>query len=386
MPGVALTPEVGQLLERNAVVAVGVSGGKDSVACAIAVDAHLKKIGHTGPKVLIHSDLGRVEWKESLPVCERLAAHLGWELMTVRRRAGDMMARWEGRWAANVLRYETMECVKLILPWSTPALRFCTGELKRDVITAALKKRFPGAAILNVTGIRREESANRKKAAVSAPEPKLITKKNYGVTWNAIIEWSISQVFASIASRGLALHEAYTKYGVSRVSCVYCIMSSQADLLASTGCADNHDILRQMVELEAASTFAFQGSHWLADTAPYLLGGELRERIERAKLGALARQSAEARIPKHLLYTKGWPTVLPTYSEAEMLAEVRADVARAVGLNVSFTSAESVRLRYEELLHEQQTKQNGASATPELDGDDSFDMCPNMLAAKACHD
>lgn len=113
---VTLAPEVDSLLQRNCVVAVGVSGGKDSVACALAVDRHLNSIGHTGPHLLIHADLGRVEWKDSLPSCQRLAAHIGWELVVVRHNAGDMLARWQGRWANNLVRYRDLSCVKIILP------------------------------------------------------------------------------------------------------------------------------------------------------------------------------------------------------------------------------------------------------------------------------
>ena len=69
---VALTPEVQAMLDRDAAVAVGVSGGKDSDACAIAVSRHLDQIGHKGPRLLVHSDLGRIEWQDSLPSCERL--------------------------------------------------------------------------------------------------------------------------------------------------------------------------------------------------------------------------------------------------------------------------------------------------------------------------
>ena len=74
---VAVTPEIERLLSANCVVAVGVSGGKDSDACAIATDRHLNNMGHTGPRVLVHADLGRVEWRDSLPSCERLAERLG---------------------------------------------------------------------------------------------------------------------------------------------------------------------------------------------------------------------------------------------------------------------------------------------------------------------
>ena len=109
---VAVTPEVATWLKEGAVAALGISGGKDSQAMAIRLAEYLDEIGHKGPRVLIHSDLGVVEWKDSLPVCERLAKRLGWELIVLRRAAGDMMDRWEARWASSLERYSTLSCVK----------------------------------------------------------------------------------------------------------------------------------------------------------------------------------------------------------------------------------------------------------------------------------
>lgn len=347
---VALTPEVSDLLARNCVVAVGVSGGKDSDACAIAVSRHLDQIGHTGPRVLIHADLGRVEWRDSLPSCQRLAQRLGWELVVVQRKAGDMLARWQGRWANNVARYHDLSCVKLILPWSTPSMRFCTSELKVDVITSALKKRFPGQDIVNVAGIRRQESENRRRMPVSSPQAKLQRKGCAGLTWNAIIEWPIEDVLATNKSAGLELHEAYAVYGASRVSCAFCIMSSLPDLMAATSCADNHELYTQMVELEAASTFAFQGNRWLADIAPNLLSADLRERVAQAKQNGEIRQSFEAQLPKHLMYSAGWPTLLPTLEESQLIADVRRRVSGLLRIDALHLTRETVRDRYAELL------------------------------------
>ncbi|MDT8842581.1 phosphoadenosine phosphosulfate reductase family protein [Paraburkholderia fungorum] len=347
---VTSTPDVDALLDADAVVAIGVSGGKDSVACALATARHLDLIGHTGPRVLVHADLGRVEWKDSAPACARLAAHLGWELVTVRRQAGDMLARWQKRWENNVTRYRELSCVRLILPWSTPSMRFCTSELKTAVITSALKKRYPEHDIVNVTGVRRQESSARSKMPVSAPLAALTRRNRVGLTWNAIIEWPVEAVFGEIAEAGLALHEAYTRYGASRVSCAFCIMSSLDDLRAAAGCADNHDLYREMVALEAASTFAFQGQRWLADVSPNLLSPALQADVERAKTAALQRQTIESEIPPHLLFTAGWPTVRPTAEEAALLASVRTRVAALVGIDVDHTSPGSVAQRYDLLL------------------------------------
>ncbi|WP_247391843.1 phosphoadenosine phosphosulfate reductase family protein [Ralstonia pseudosolanacearum] len=347
---VAVTPEIARLLASNCVVAVGVSGGKDSDACAIATDRHLRAIGHSGPRVLVHADLGRVEWRDSLRSCERLAKRLGWDLMIVQRKAGDLLARWQGRWANNVARYVDLSCVKLILPWSTPSMRFCTSELKVDQITAALKKRFPGQDIINVSGIRRQESPTRAKMPVAAPLSKLQRKGSAGIAWNAIIEWPLQDVMHAIWDAGLELHEAYTRYGASRVSCAFCIMSSQQDLRAAVACEDNHDLYRAMVELEADSTFAFQGNSWLADVAPDLLSESLIERVARSKAAAQERQVIEGELPKHLLYTPGWPTAMPTVAEAGLIASVRRRVCGVVGLNAQYLTADDVLWRYGELM------------------------------------
>ncbi len=349
---VSVTPKVSSMLAAGAVVAIGVSGGKDSVACAMRLAAYLDTIGHFGPRVLIHADLGSVEWKDSLPVCERLAKQIGWDLLVVRRKAGGMMERWEKRWQNNIARYLALECVKVILPWSTPSMRFCTSELKTAVICSELSKRYKGRDILSVTGVRHQESAARAKMPIATPQPKLTKKNSEGFNWNPIIDWSTDAVFDYIREQEGPLHEAYTKYGSSRVSCAFCIMGSIGDLNASSSCPDNQDIYRRMVTLEFVSTFGFQGSRWLGDLAPHLLDAEARAALDRAKQSHKVREAAEARIPKHLLFTKGWPTVMPTYDEAVLLGEVRETVCGVLGIPATFTQPEEILARYAVLMAE----------------------------------
>lgn len=352
MISIATTPEIRWALVADSPVAVGVSGGKDSTAAAFETFAHLDSINHRGPRVLIHSDLGRVEWKESLPTCERLARRLGVELIVVRREAGDMMDRWLTRWANNVARYESFSCVKLILPWSTASMRFCTSEMKTAIICRALVNRFPGQTIISASGIRREESPRRAKAPVAAAQPKLTskTKGTSGFDWHPIIDATLEDVLSTHAREEFPLHEAYTAFGSSRVSCSFCILASKSDLAASASCPDNADIYREMVELEARSTFSFQDSGWLGDVAPHLLADELRARLEAAKAKAARREELESRIPRHLLYVKGWPVCVPTWEEARVIGEVRGEIGEMLGLGVGYTSAASVIDRIQELM------------------------------------
>jgi len=290
---IAVTPVLDDLLRQHAAVAIGVSGGKDSLVAAIATFDYLDRIGHAGPRLLIHADLGIVEWADSLPVCERLAEHLGVELAVVRREQGGLMERWESRWRANVARYEDLSTVTLVSCWSTPAMRFCTSELKTSKIHAALKRGFQGLPIISVTGVRREESHRRARAEIAE------RNASNGIwTWRPVLNWTDVEVFEALDARGVLLHPAYRQFGLSRVSCRFCIMSSLADLKAASCQPETHDLYRRMVDLECRSTFAFQGARWLGDVAPHLLDADIRDALMLAKEAARRRVAMERRITR----------------------------------------------------------------------------------------
>ena len=374
--GVELDDEVRTLIAADAPVAIGCSGGKDSAAASIAVVEHLRAVGHKGPVVLVHADLGdpdpalNVEWTDSLPTCERLAAFLGVELIVTRRAAGGMMKRWIGRWKNNLKRYADMSCVKIILPWSTPSMRFCTSELKSAPIASELVRRFPGRQIISACGIRREEGNGRENSprtnAPTSKKNKRLTHKSTGtsgIDWNPIAAWSTADVFALCAARGFQMHEGYG-LGMSRISCRFCIMQDLSDQCVSASVADNAPVFRTLVGLEIRSTFAFQGSRWLGDIAPQLLDDATRAALVQAKERAIKRVQIEKPIPKHLLYTKGWPTVMPTAEEAELLCGVRREIAALFEIKVSCTEPSELIARYADLMAQKAAKE-AASAKKE---------------------
>ncbi len=361
---ICIPAPIRKLLALNAPVAVGVSGGKDSDAQAIAVFRHLDAIGHTGPRLLIHSDLGDIEWAGSLPHCQRLATFLNCELVVV-RPSGGLLGRWETRWNNNVSRYANLECVKLILPWSTPGLRFCTSEFKAGPLCRYLVERWPGQTIISAIGIRRDESAGRAKALEVKPQPRLTSKTfaTTGVDWHPIIDWTRDAVIAYHEHVGFPLMEAYTTYGMTRVSCKYCIMSAYNDLVAATTCEDNHHVYRRIVRLEARSTFGFQSNRWLADIAPHLLDAALLAQVAEAKRRAVLREQAEAQLPRHLWYTNGWPTVLPSLDEARYIATVRHEVSAIMEIAVEYTEASAIQERYRALMAEHALREAKKAAT-----------------------
>lgn len=356
MAAVASTAEIDALIAQHAPVAIGVSGGKDSQASALATFAYLDSKGHSGPRVLVHADLGMVEWNASLPVCEKLAAHLGAELIVVRRKAGGLMERWEARWQSSLRRYINLETVALVLPWSTPAMRFCTSELKTHPIRAELKRRFKRCVFINVTGIRRQESAARGKATVSSVDAA------GNADWRLILDWMETEVFDFIAEQGLEVHEGYTDFGMSRISCRFCIMSSAADMIAAAAVPESQDLLCRMVDLEIASTFAFQGNNkWLGDVAPHLLGFGREEEFQNAKIRALARIAIEAKVTKAMRYVSGWPTRMLTDDEAETLAGVRHAIGLLFNIEPLYLDVPTIHDRYASLIAQREAKLRIAS-------------------------
>lgn len=373
--GVELDDDVRELIAADAPCAIGVSGGKDSLAASIAVVEHLRAVGHKGPVVLIHADLGdpdpalNVEWDDSLPTCERLAAFLGVPLVVTKRPAGGMMKRWITRWQNNVKRYAELSCVKIILPWSTPSMRFCTSELKSAPIASKLVKLFPGQRIISACGIRREEGNGKENSPrTNAPTSKLNKRlsnkgaRTSGIDWNPIAAWSTTDVFAFCAARGFQMHEGYA-LGMSRISCRFCIMQDLSDQRVSASIVANQPVFRTLVGLEIRSTFAFQGSRWLADVAPHLLDDATRDALVASKERAAKRVLIEKRVPKHLLYTKGWPTVMPTEAEAELLCAVRREVAELMGFEIQYTEPAKLVARYADLMAQKAAKEAAKAKT-----------------------
>lgn len=354
-PAIVMDETIERLIAGNAPVAFGLSGGIDGATAAAVTLRELRARGHRGTCIAIHSDLGRVEHTDSLPQCQRIAERLGLELVVVRRQAGDMMDRWLQRQRDNLERYRQLRCVKLILPWSTASMRFCTAELKTEIISRELVQRFAGETILSVLGIRWDESPNRAKAPISAAQPKLFRKTlgTEGYTWNPILPWEKEQCFAYHRAWNLPIHEAYEKWGMSRVSCVFCILAKLADLIAATANPQYHDLYREMVALEIVSSFSFQSDQWLGDIAQHLLTEEMRWGLAEAKRKAERRIAIEKRIPKHLHYTRDWPTVIPTWEEAQLLAEVRCEIAEVMEIaDMVYITTDAIRGRYIELIEE----------------------------------
>src|SRR5690606_12512247 len=128
------------------------------------------------------------------------------------RNWSDLLARVEsrGRWPDAVNRYCTSE--------------FKTGQVRRLFTQLALELDLDGPArILNVLGLRADESPARARKAAFGPGPAASTKTTRHVDrWLPIHTWTEADVWRRIAETGTRHHPAYDA-GMPRLGCSLCI-------------------------------------------------------------------------------------------------------------------------------------------------------------------
>ena len=119
---------------------------------------------------------------------------------------------------------------------------------------------------------------------------------------------------------------------------------------------------RASVSENVAQVLLGVGEHFVnGDVAPQLLDAETRIALAQAQARAQSRVEIEKRIPKHLLYTKGWPTVMPTQDEAELLCSVRREVADLLGIQIQHADPAALLARYADLMAQKATKEVAAA-------------------------
>lgn len=271
MRPVIVPPEIGAALDGGAMLVVSMSGGKDSHALLAAL-APLAR-DRAWNICAVHADLGRAEWPETEAFVPELARRYGVQLHVVRRDRGDLFARFEEREAALAGTGKPF--------WPSSQARYCTSDLKRDPINKLL--RTWSGVVVSAEGVRWQESDTRAKKPCWDSRDAITTQTRSGVTWNAIVDWSLDDVWEAIGTSAAELdrrrelyaagdtvaaldgwpaHPAYV-YGNERLSCAFCILGSKNDLTV----AARHlpDKLEYLVSLERRSGFTFKGKQSLAD-------------------------------------------------------------------------------------------------------------------------
>lgn len=228
----ALPGQVQSLVERGALFVVNHSGGKDSQAMFAYLAARIPR----AQLVVVHADLGRVEWAGAQ---EHIKATIGGVPLHVCKARRDLL---------QMIRERGM--------FPSPSQRQCTSDLKRGpiekvvrhLVKARMDRDERGAYIVvNCMGMRAEESSSRAKlVAFKFSEGNSKAGREW-YDWLPIHDWLVGEVFAEIKAAGQEPHPVYAK-GMSRFSCCFCIMASQHDL--RTAAQLNPSLYREYVLLE----------------------------------------------------------------------------------------------------------------------------------------
>ncbi len=361
MYDVALDDRVRDAIKAGAAVEFNLSGGADSGAAADAANRALDKMGHARElRRALNADLGRTEWDHTPDQVKRTADYLDVDVTVVSRKAGDLLARWRSRFARSRDLYGDLRLYHMRGPWSSPSLKFCQSEMKAQTMGPHVARVHRGATVIQVTGLRRDESGPRRKTPISKADLRYAKVGNRAGTsvllWNPIVDWTKEQVFALHEQHDIPLSETYTVWGLSRHSCRFCVMASKGDLTKAAAAPPNGAHLLDLVALEASSAYSFQAAGWLADLADHIAPQALRIDVERAKAWAAERRKIEQSLPARHRYIDGWPLYVPTRDESLQIADARSRILDWYEIDSDYRTASAVRDRFAQLVTEAKLK------------------------------
>lgn len=238
------------------------SGGKDSQATQIAVLAAGAPREHT---IVIHADLGELEWPGAKDLARKQAEDAGLPFLVARAvfldgSPKDMFAKIEHQWRNR------QDCA----PFPSKNNRWCTGELKTQPIEREVR-RYAKAhgydTVVMCVGLRAQESPKRAAELPFEHLPKKSCQGRAWFQWLPIHSLSTLDVWQSIYAAG---QEPHPQYGVvevegehyaaanERLSCKFCIFGSRGDLC--NGAKADPALLARFTEVETRTGYAFHKS------------------------------------------------------------------------------------------------------------------------------
>lgn len=245
------------------VILVNSSAGKDSQAMLTLINEWAESQGVRDRIVVVHCDLGRVEWKGTRELAEEQARHYGNRFEVVARRQGDLLEQVEARgmWPSNTTRYCTSDHKR------AQACRVMT-QLASEINAPGRRVR-----ILNCMGIRAQESAARaKKESFIADDPTYSNKTVRQVdTWLPLFHWTEESVWQTIRQSGVRYHYAYD-LGMPRLSCCFCIFAPRPALLIAA--EHNPELLAEYVRIEQKIGHKFRVDQTLIEIQTAHASGE----------------------------------------------------------------------------------------------------------------
>jgi DNA sulfur modification protein DndC len=216
-----------QEVKEAQVIFVNHSGGKDSQAMFAA----LVRQGLGSKLVVVHSDLGEMEWEPMKPFIETNCLGRGVHVVEPEIGFFELCRKYDR------------------LP--SGLARFCTSELKTRPIGKWIHDYCAKHGItkaVNAIGIRAEESPARAKKSPLTRSKLSRVKKGLEITeWFPIFDYKLNDVWNEIRMLGQTPHPIYSQ-GFSRLSCVFCVFGRVGE--HQLAAKRRPELFQKMVKLE----------------------------------------------------------------------------------------------------------------------------------------
>ncbi len=263
-----LPPHVAELVQDGALFVCNHSGGKDSQAMFAYLTRHVP----ADQIVVVHADLGRMEWAG---VQDHIRANIGGFQLHVVQADRDLLQMVRDR--HDKLQREGKDAA----PWPSSQWRYCTSDLKRGPVAKFIRRHSKATGqrlIVNCLGLRAEESSDRAKRAGFRLDGRLTIKTRTVLEWLPVQDWTLAEVWQAIDDSGQQRHWAYDR-GMSRLSCCFCILASKGDLTIAA--QHNPELFREYVMMERDTGYTMRQDGSLEEITGLRIDGEREAEAKR---------------------------------------------------------------------------------------------------------
>lgn len=259
-------------------IIINSSAGKDSQAMLAFLVWLADRQGVDRSRLLVvHADLGRVEWQGTRELAQEQAHAYGLRFAVV-QRAEDLLdqvvtrrrnldaeavaldADAEELRAAGWERFAdlaaTLAQAKRDTPaWPSSTARYCTSDQKTSqvvkLMTELVREWYAAGhtrpmRILNCLGIRAAESSARAKKEPTGKDSASNGRRRV-TRWLPIFGWSEADVWSVIYASGLRWHSAYDR-GMPRLSCCFCVLAGRKELVIAA--RENPGLAAEYIRVE----------------------------------------------------------------------------------------------------------------------------------------
>ena len=238
------------------IVLINSSAGKDSQAMLdVVYHKAIEQNYDLDKMVVVHADLGKVEWQGTRELAEEQADHYGLRFIAVDgvTKEGDLLDHIEA---------------KGMFPDS--ARRWCTSDHKRAKIDKVFTRLVNESGIegrrvriLNCLGFRAEESPARAKRIPFSMNMRASNKtKRVIYDWLPVHDMLEGAVWDRIRKSGVPYHKAYD-LGMPRLSCVFCVFAPKHQLEIAG--KHNPELLSEYVRVEDKIGHSFRKDFKIAE-------------------------------------------------------------------------------------------------------------------------